>query len=396
MANDKTMTAFSPEIRTGLFYSTLFMSVAVSGLYFAIWLDGKGISATDIGIINSVPVFLMLAVNLVVGRIADRSDDWRTVIVVGSVMTGIAAVGLFWVDGFWGILIVWTLAWIPWAATGPVLDAASLRMTRRNGSSFSAIRAWGTIGYMLTVPVIGFLVGKFGAGIFVPVFVAVSLLRAVVALVLPRFRAPAGSEVKIEEHVAKSAREVFKLWFILPVISWALLFSTMMMLNIFAALVWKGAGITELQIGILLALGAFSEATVMFLFARLAGRFTARHLILIAALVSVVRWGLMAFDPPLWGLVVLQLSHGISFGFGYLGIINFIANWTSEDMSAEAQSLSAVLQQGMSVAAIAGFGILFEMWGAAAFGAAAVVCLMAGFCIFVSLRMKSTKSEVST
>ena len=42
-----------------------------------IWFTEKGLNAGQIGIVNALPVFVMLILNMIVGRIADRARDWR-------------------------------------------------------------------------------------------------------------------------------------------------------------------------------------------------------------------------------------------------------------------------------------------------------------------------------
>src|SRR5690606_39967358 len=86
--------------------------------------------------------------------------------------------------------LVWALCTMSNGLIPPIIDAATVRMTRRNGSDFGVIRAWATVGYVFGAGGIGVLLAVFGAESFVPLFVAMSLLRALVGLLLPRFRAP--------------------------------------------------------------------------------------------------------------------------------------------------------------------------------------------------------------
>jgi PPP family 3-phenylpropionic acid transporter len=381
-------TIAGPELRTTAFYFAQFMTAGASAVYAGIWFTEKGLSSSEIGIINAVPVLVMLVLNLVVGRIADRADDWRQVIVIGALISGVASLGLFFATGFWGILLVWAAMLIPVQAIGPVADAATLRMTRRNGTDYGFIRAWGTVGYMAVIFVTGYLVATFGGGAFVPWLAAVALLRAALSLPLPRFRAP--REERALAPVAAGAAhllEVMKPWFLLPLVGWAMVFGTHLILNAFQGLLWKQQGIPESVIGPLIALGAFSEAAMMFAFRRLSGRFKARHLILLSAGVSVLRWLVMGFSPPVPVLVGLQLLHSITFALGFMGCVNFIANWTSEDIAAEAQSFFTVLQQAMSVIALVGFGWLVSVIGAHAYFVAAVFALIGAVLIWSSLRM---------
>ncbi|HEV7345682.1 MAG TPA: MFS transporter [Devosia sp.] len=388
----------TPEVRTTAFYFTYLMGPGAAVMFLPIWLSEKGIASEQIGIINAVPVLIILALNLVVGRLADRARDWRQVIVIGALIAGIAPIGLFFVNDFWGILLVWTLVSLPGGAVGPVLDAAAMRMTRRNGTDFGSIRAWGTIGFMLLNGLTGLLVVWFGSAVFVPLFVGLALLRAAMSLQLPAFRAPPGqATVAAIRPVAGKLREIItRPWFILPLIGFALVFGTHVILNAFAALLWKEQGISEDIIGPLIALGAAAEAGMMFLWKRFGGRVSARHMILASALTSVLRWGLMALSPPVWLLLLLQLTHGITFGLGFLGCVHFIANWTSEDIAAETQSLFTVLQQIASVLGLIGFGWLVGLYGPQAFLFASLAAAIGALCIWLSLKMVQPKDDPIT
>src|SRR5690606_8238287 len=148
------------------YHFTVFASTGVASAYFGIWLANRGISPDEIGIINAAPILAMLAINILVGRLADKASDWKQVIIVLSLIAGAVPIGLWFVSGFWGILLVWTMAMVPAAALVPVVDAATLRMTQRRGTDFGAIRAWGTVGYMVTTFVAGPVIAVFGEAAF--------------------------------------------------------------------------------------------------------------------------------------------------------------------------------------------------------------------------------------
>src|SRR6185437_10275801 len=181
---------WTPELRATAYYFTALMTSGAATAYAGIWFQEQGLSESEIGLVGSVPVFIMLVLNLVVGRLADKAEDWRQVIVFGAALGGLIPVALFFVHGFVGILLVWTLAALPMAAIGPVADAAALRMTNRNGTDFGFIRAWGTVGFMAVIVITGQIVTWFGGGVFLPFFVGLAVLRGLIALQLPNFRAP--------------------------------------------------------------------------------------------------------------------------------------------------------------------------------------------------------------
>jgi PPP family 3-phenylpropionic acid transporter len=382
----------TPELRSTFYYITFFTTSGAATVYGGIWFQEKGLDATQIGIINALPVFIMLVLNIVVGRIADRASDWRQVIVIGALLGGIIPIGLFFTHEFWGILLVWTLGAIPLSAVGPVADAATMRMTRRNGTDYGAIRAWGTLGYMIAIYLTGQIVTLFGGGVFLPFFVGLALLRGLVSLGLPNFRAPK-EEQTLASKGASRLGEVMKPWFLLPLVGWSMVFATHLILNGFQALLWKEQGINDLVIALLIALGAASEAGMMFVFKRFHARFPARLLILASAIVSVIRWIAMGFSPDVPWLVLLQLLHSVTFALGFMGCVHFIANWTSEDIAAEAQSFFQVLQQGFSVVALVVFGWLVGLMGAHAYFAAAGLAALGGLLIWLSLQLMQPKTQ---
>lgn len=382
----------TPELRTTFYYLSIFTTSGAFTVYGGIWFTEKGLDTGQIGIINALPVFVMLVLNMLVGRIADRASDWRQVIVLGSLLGAVITIGLFFVHDFWGILIVWTLASIPFTAIGPVIDAATMRMTRRNGTDYGAIRAWGTVGYMVAIYVTGQIVTLFSGAVFLPFFVALALLRGLISLGLPNFRAPK-EERTLAAKGASRLREVMKPWFLLPLVGWSMVFGTHLILNAFQGLLWKEQGLSELVIGLLIALGAASEAAMMFAFRRFNARVPARVLILASAIVSVIRWVAMGFSPDVPWLVLLQLLHSVTFALGFMGCVHFIANWTSEDIAAEAQSFFQVLQQGFSVVALLVFGWLVGLMGAQAYFAAAGFAAVGGMLIWLSLQMMQPKPQ---
>ena len=389
MPTSPRATHLSPELRASIFHFTVFTTSGAAAAYFGVWMAGHGISSGQIGVVNAAPVFVLLLINVFVGRLADRASDWRQMIILLSILAGVTALGLFFVSGFVGVLIVWTLFSIPAGSLPPVVDAATLRMTERNGTAFGSIRGWGTLGAMFATAVTGLVAARLGPDSFVPVLVGFAVARLVMSFQLPRFRAPdRAATLGGAGQRAGKLKEVLKPWFVLPLIAFALVQATHFIITAFAALVWKEQGIPDAVVGLLIATSPAAEAVIMFVWQRIGKRVSARQMILAACVVTVLRWTVVAMSPPIWVLFLMQTLHSITFAVGYLGTVHFIANWTSEDIAAEAQSFSFVLQQGVAVVALVLFGWLVGMFGAAAFLAAALMGLIGAVCVLWSLKLR--------
>ena len=378
------MTAVTPERRVTAYYFVQAMSVGAVNGFAGIWLSSKGLSAGQIGIINAAPVALVLLISLTVGRLADQADDWRRTIVIGAVLSGVIPIGLLVANGFWVIALVWTLAVTAQMVVLPVTDAAAIRMSQWRGGDFGALYAWKTIGYLGVIFAAGFLLERFGVAAFLPLFIALGLLRSVASFGLPRFRAPADG--RAPRQGTGRLLQVMRPWFLLPLAAWSLVHSTHFVLNGFLGLLWAEQGIPADTIGLLIGLSGITETAMFFAFKRYVGRFSARRLILVSCLVAVVRWVGLAVAPGVPVLVVLQMLHAFTYALGFLACTHFIAKSTSEDIAAEAQSFFVVIELVAAIAAVTAFGWLADVWGARAFYLPAVLAVLGAGLVGISGR----------
>tara|TARA_R110002020_G_scaffold37723_1_gene113810 strand:- start:2322 stop:3485 length:1164 start_codon:yes stop_codon:yes gene_type:complete len=378
-----------PEFAATRYYFVTFWASAVTVTYLPIWLNEQGISDAQIGLINTMPMAGILLFSIVVGRLADRASDWKQAILIGTGLSAAFSLFLGFAEGFWFILFVWSMINLPAGLIGPVADAATMRLSMRLGFSFGTTRAWGTLGYLAMCFLTGYVVLWFGAPSFVWLIAAACAARFLLAAGLPKLRdADRPRTVSDGKLLSREVIAAFEPWVLLPVIAGAVLFANHMVMNAFSSLVWKQQGLSEPVIGGLIALGAAAEAATMFAWRRINTRFPARVLILIAAVASILRWVGMTLSPPLGVIVLMQLGQAVTFTFSYLGCLYFIAKRTSEDISAEAQSLYGVMMQGFSILVVAGFGVAFGIVGVNAFWICVTLSALALAMVQLSLRMR--------
>src|SRR2546421_4577620 len=90
----------------------------------------------------------------------------------------------------------------------------------------------------------------------------------------------------------------------------------------FSTLAWTASGLSGLAVGSLWALGVVAEIVLFAVSGRL--RLRPASLLGIGAAGAAVRWSLMASDPPLALVPLLQCLHGLSFGATFLGAVQFV------------------------------------------------------------------------
>jgi PPP family 3-phenylpropionic acid transporter len=119
----------------------------------------------------------------------------------------------------------------------------------------------------------------------------------------------------------------------------------------FASIAWQGVGLGGMTIAALWVLGVIAEIVVF----ALSPRFTLPPTLLVmgGALSAVARWLIIAQDPPLAVLAVVQLLHGLTFGLTQVGTMGLLIRHVPGHAVARAQGyLTACTGIVMSSAAI--------------------------------------------
>jgi len=123
--------------------------------FFPLWLEAKGLDAGMIGLVLAAPMVVRLFSIPVLTRLADRQQAVRGTIITASVLAAVATTALgFTRDGI-AILLVFTLASIPFTPVMPLAEAYALRGLAQVGRAYGPVRLWGSAA---------FIAGSLGAG----------------------------------------------------------------------------------------------------------------------------------------------------------------------------------------------------------------------------------------
>jgi len=115
----------------------------------------------------------------------------------------------------------------------------------------------------------------------------------------------------------------------------------------YGGLHWRELGYSGALIGAIWPLGVIAEAMLFSVSLPIFRAVGATRLLLLGGLGCVVRWTILAFDPPLWAVIVAQLLHGATYALAHMGAMYFILRAVQPRLSATAQSLYAVFSNGI-------------------------------------------------
>jgi PPP family 3-phenylpropionic acid transporter len=361
-------------VKLGSFYAAYFLFGGVQLPFFPLWLEARGLDARTIGMVIAVPTLVRIVATPIITHQADRHRALKATLLIGSMvgLIGMTAVGL--VDGPIAILAAFTVAM---AALSPMLslsDAYALSGLGARGRTYGPVRLWGSVA---------FIAGNVGAGLVLEVIAPGHLIWLIV-FTLMLVVAAAAALAPVDAGVRPASPPVTqspKLLlrdpaFLAVALASGLIQSSHALYYSFSTLQWRAEGLDGTVIGLLWGLGVAAEVALFALSGRLPAKVRPTALIAIGAAGAVVRWGAMAFDPPVALLPLLQLLHAGSFAATHLGLLGFMAQAVPRELAATAQGLVATWSGIVSALATFVSGFVYAATGSLAYLVMAAMALV--------------------
>ena len=130
------------------------------------------------------------------------------------------------------------------------------------------------------------------------------------------------------------------------------------------------------------------EVVLLWKAAPIVARFGPAMLIGLAAGGGIVRWTIMAFDPPFWSLPLLQCLHAMTFALAHLGIMQFLVRGVPPQLASTAQSVYSALASGIVMAgATYASGRFYEDFGGLTYLAMTALAVLACGAAFLGHRI---------
>ncbi len=341
--------------------------------FLPVWLAARGVDAGSIGIVLSIPLIVRVAAIPVATRIADQYDSARGVIMIASLASLLGYAGVALTQSSVAIMIAIAVASLFYTPLMPLADAYALRGLAAHGRSYGPVRSWGSAA---------FIVGSLGGGVLLDAIPERELIWVLVAGLAVNAAAagglaPLARRMPGESDKAKAARALLlDPRFLLVIFAAALIQASHALYYGFSVLQWQSAGLGGITIGSLWALGVIAEIVLFAFSARLSLDPTV--LLYFGAAGAVIRWGVMAFDPPLLILPVLQCLHALTFGATHLGAVSFVARAAPTPLGASAQGYLAVALALAMAGAMAVSGELYTRFDSGAYAGMALLAVLGG------------------
>jgi PPP family 3-phenylpropionic acid transporter len=329
------------------FYLFYFASLGALLPYWSLYLKSLDFSITEIGQLMAILMATKIVAPNVWGWIADHTGQRMAIIRVASLLSAITFAGVFVSDAFWWLVLVLVFFSFFWNATLPQFEATTMSHLGGEMHRYSGIRLWGSVGFIVAVAGLGVLLGYLGIAVLPYVLLALFVLIWLNSLSVPE---SAAGHLPLNQQ---PLRKVLQRPVVLSLLGVCFLMQASHgAYYSFFSLYMEEFGYTTTVIGQLWALGVFAEIGVFLLMPVLMPRFGAYNLLLMAVVLTTLRWLLTAlYADNLVIIIFSQTLHAASFGLFHAVMIFLVHSLFTGSHQGRGQALYSSVSFGAGGAA---------------------------------------------
>lgn len=339
-----TVSSFNQQVPYGHlsgFYALYFALLGCIAPFWGLYLQAQKFSAQDIGLLLALFSMVRIFAPNMWAALNHRFPDPMRLVRLANILMLVCFGFIFFAQSLWQFAAVMIAYGFFWSAVLPQYEAITLRYLKDDIDSYSAVRVWGSVGFILVVLLLGFFFDWFSI-IWLPVFMAVFML----CLVVNSFA------IKSPQTHDEQIAAVQSIEWSFPVVSFLVVSLLLQIAHgpyyAFFSIYLEGLDYDKWLIGLLWCLGVVAEIFVFWKFSSLTKKITIYQLTTLSLIITALRWVLTAlFADLLLVLLLCQLMHAFSFGVLHATAVKYISHFFPAALQAKGQALYSGLGFGL-------------------------------------------------
>ena len=394
---------------------------AIYGAYLVYYLGDIGYSNMRIGTLMSLRTFMGLIGPPLIGYISDRIESRKIVFMISMTLLGITVAPFPYYSDFW-VAVSIAMIGILWEPQQSVLDSWIIETSEETALNYGFMRAWGSIGFAITVTVFGQIIDYFGWKVHFFGYGVIALTAVLIAFNIEDnsyqkssrrkdaeedkarekanntalntdeimeneksefaksnkketakqsgedIRKQSEKEFPLSSQDASKDKNILKLFknkgYIFILFITVLIFIPAMMVFVYLAPAIKAVGGDSRDLGYTLFFNALSEAPIFFTAKYFLQRFKTKPLLFFAALFYLIRIVIVALAPSPGYFILFGLLQSLSYGVFLVTVRYYVKLVAPDGLKTTAQSIA--LMAGFGAGGIIGSllgGYLIDNFG---------------------------------
>lgn len=380
-----------PYKRLSSFYFWYFGLLGVLHPFWPIFLSHREFSPAQIGVLLAIQMGTRIVSPNLWGMLADRTGRRLGTIRLGAAMACLAFAGILVGDSFMAMALVMAGYSFFWNAIMPQFEALTLDHLKSRPETYSLVRLWGSVGFIVSV-----MVGGYWFQDHIEHFAYVGL--AYLALIwLSTLMVPAETSVRLVPE-KKSFIRILRQRPVLAFLAMSCLLQVAHgIYYAFFSLQLEQAGYGRAAIGAFWAIGVVAEIVLFLVMHRFMSSRSLWWIMVFSLILTTVRWLLIGhFTDHTVVLVLAQCLHAFSFGACHAAAMEYIRRFFPPENRVQGQAIYSAASFGVGGAtgALLG-GMLWTYQPAITFDVAALVTVFATLIAFFWLDHRKAQNGLT-
>lgn len=341
-------------------YNFLFFGLLALFIPFLpVYLEDKGLSASEIGIVIGTGGFVTLIAQPLWGFISDKTKTIRKVMLILVSLTTIFGYFLFNVDSYVLLVMFALLVYFALMPLDPLTESLNFTVSEMARVSYGSIRTYGALGYAILSLIVGFSMDYFGMNSASILFAILGLISFAIVWFMPDVQA--SSKPVTMEGLKQVLKNKEMLLFLVMVFISSI---PARMNDTFLGIHLRALGGDTSLIGIAFFIAATSEIVIFALSFWWLRKGKELEIITMATFFYFLRFILAAFILSPLALTLLQVLQMFTFPIFYTAAIQYLYQIMPKEWRATGQTVLALLFFGLSsiIASYAG-GYIYKEFG---------------------------------
>ena len=324
-----------------LVYFSIFIVIGINAPFFPLWLSSKGFTERYIAIILATSVLTKLLANPFFAGLGDKYGNRKIPMLYLSFISTIILFSLNIFNSLYLIAFMAITSWALFAPLMPLTESLTTTAIKKYNFDYGNTRLWGSVSFIIIAFFGGIIIEKYGLK-YVPILMTIGALFLFLSIIIMPTIPSLPARKKFSTYALLKNRNFFPFLLACGAIQ-----SSHGIYYGFSTIYWKSIGLSETVIGALWAEGVVFEIILLAYFYKFKNYTSPKIFIIIAGVMAILRWTLMAYADTILFIALIQILHAFTFGLTHLAAINFI----SEVMPARAQAKSQALYSAISMGA---------------------------------------------
>lgn len=331
-----------PYWRLSAYYFFYFAFLGAFSPYFGLYLQDRGYSAWDIGVLMSVMQVMRIVAPNLWGWLADRRGARMPIVRRAGALAVLGFSGFFLADRFSHAFVAMALMAFFWSATLPLVEAVTLTHLAGQSERYGKIRMWGSIGFIVAVLGIGFVLDHLPLASLLWL-----ILIQLAGVFLSALTVPEAPPLPHQPDHPPLGRVLRRREVALFLAGCFFMSAAHGALYSFYSIYLVEHGYGKSLVGALWSLGVAAEIGVFMLMPAVLQRHSAATVLALALGVAVLRFLLIGWCVDwLPALLLAQTLHGITFGAFHSAALAAVNHWFQGRLQARGQAIYSSVSFG--------------------------------------------------